>query len=151
MICVKAQNIHTNTKCDFTMKLSKFYSFGETQSQIIVCSCLTFFLLWVKLFAVYATSARKSGRVELLPNLMSAKILRNHFWMVLFSYFWISDCWRAKISLVLDTSAPCFYRTRVRSLFTLVTIELTDPLTHWLLFCKLDWCHPGVWRSGTGG
>ena len=34
------------------------------------------------------------------------------------------------------------YRTRVRSLFTLVT----DWLTNSLLFSKLYWCDPGVWR-----
>ena len=38
------------------------------------------------------------------------------------------------------------YRTRVRSLFTLVTDSLTNRLTHWLLFRKLYWCDPGVWR-----
>ena len=47
-------------------------------------------------------------------------------------------------------SQKLFYRTRVRSLFTLVTNSLThwltDSLTHWLLFSKLDWCHPGDWR-----
>ena len=32
------------------------------------------------------------------------------------------------------------------SLFTLVTHSLTDWLTHWLLFSKLYWCDPGVWR-----
>ena len=35
-----------------------------------------------------------------------------------------------------------FYRTQVRSLFTLVT----DSLTHSVTFSKLDWCNPGVWR-----
>ena len=35
-----------------------------------------------------------------------------------------------------------FYRTRVRSLVMLVS----DWLTHSLLFSKLDWCDPGVWR-----
>ena len=35
-----------------------------------------------------------------------------------------------------------FYRTRVRSLFTLVTNWLTDSL----LFSRLDWCDPCVWR-----
>ena len=51
-----------------------------------------------------------------------------------------------------------FYRTRVRSLVMLVTHSLTnwlthwlpfsklDSLTHWLLFSKLDWCDPGLWR-----
>ena len=38
------------------------------------------------------------------------------------------------------TSKSCFYRTRVRSLFTLVTNSLTHWLTHWLLFSKLYWC-----------
>ena len=38
------------------------------------------------------------------------------------------------------------YRTRVRSLFTLVTNSLTNWLTNWLLLSKLDWCYPGVWR-----
>ena len=44
-------------------------------------------------------------------------------------------------------SVPCtlFYRTRVRSLFTLVTNSLTHWLTDWLLFSKLDWCDPGGW------
>ena len=35
-----------------------------------------------------------------------------------------------------------FYRTRVRSLFTLVTHWLTDSVT----FSRLDWCDPGMWR-----
>ena len=35
-----------------------------------------------------------------------------------------------------------FYRTRVRSLVMLVS----DWLTNSLLFSKLDWCDPGVWR-----
>ena len=35
-----------------------------------------------------------------------------------------------------------FYRTRVRSLGMLVS----NSLTNWLLFSKLDWCGPGVWR-----
>ena len=39
-----------------------------------------------------------------------------------------------------------FYRTRVRSLFTLVTHSLTNSLTHSLLFSKLDWCDPVAWR-----
>ena len=39
-----------------------------------------------------------------------------------------------------------FYRTRVRSLVMLVTNSLTHSLTDWLLFSKLDWCDPGVWR-----
>ena len=39
-----------------------------------------------------------------------------------------------------------FYRTRVRSLFTLVSNWLTDWLTHWLLFSTLDWCDPGMCR-----
>ena len=39
-----------------------------------------------------------------------------------------------------------FYRTRVRSLFTLVTNSLTHWLTHSLLFSKLYWCDPGVRR-----
>ena len=38
------------------------------------------------------------------------------------------------------------YRTRVRSLFTLVTNWLTHWLTDSLLFNKLYWCDPGVWR-----
>ena len=41
----------------------------------------------------------------------------------------------------------CFnYRTRVRSLGMLVSNSLTHWLTDWLLFSKLDWCGPGVWR-----
>ena len=36
-----------------------------------------------------------------------------------------------------------FYGTRVRSLLPL---SLTDSLTHFVLFSKLDWCDPGVWR-----
>ena len=40
----------------------------------------------------------------------------------------------------------CFYRNRVRSLVVLVTHSLTHWLTHSLLFSKLDWCDPGVWR-----
>ena len=36
----------------------------------------------------------------------------------------------------------CFYRTRVRSLVMLVTNSLPPSL----LFSKLDWCDPGVWR-----
>ena len=39
-------------------------------------------------------------------------------------------------------SIYCFYRTPVRSLAMLVS----DSLTHWLLFSKLDWCNPGLWR-----
>ena len=39
-----------------------------------------------------------------------------------------------------------FYRTWVRSLGMLVTNSLTHSLTHWLLFSKLDWCDPGLWR-----
>ena len=39
-----------------------------------------------------------------------------------------------------------FYRTRVRSLGMLVTNSLTDWLTDSLLFSKLDWCDPGMWR-----
>ena len=39
-----------------------------------------------------------------------------------------------------------FYRTRVRSLGMLVSNWLTHSLTHSLLFSKLDWCDPGVWR-----
>ena len=39
-----------------------------------------------------------------------------------------------------------FYRTRVRSLGMLVTNSLTNWLTHWLLFSKVYWCDPGVWR-----
>ena len=38
------------------------------------------------------------------------------------------------------------YRTRVRSLAMLVTHWLPNSLTHWLLFSKLDWCNPGMWR-----
>ena len=38
------------------------------------------------------------------------------------------------------------YRTRVRSLFTLVTNSLTNWLTHSLPISKLDWCEPGMWR-----
>ena len=44
------------------------------------------------------------------------------------------------------TCSWIFYRTRVRSLFTLVTNWLTDSLTNSLLFSKLYWCDPGVWR-----
>ena len=36
----------------------------------------------------------------------------------------------------------CFYRTRVRSLGMLVSNSLTNSL----LFNKLDWCDPGMWR-----
>ena len=39
-----------------------------------------------------------------------------------------------------------FYRTRVRSLSTLVTSSLTDSLAHSLLFSKIDWCNHGVQR-----
>ena len=39
-----------------------------------------------------------------------------------------------------------FYRTRVRSLGMLVTNSLTNSLTNWLPFSKLDWCDPGMWR-----
>ena len=39
-----------------------------------------------------------------------------------------------------------FHRTRVRSLGMLVSDSLTDWLTNWLLFSKLDWCDPGMWR-----
>ena len=39
-----------------------------------------------------------------------------------------------------------FYRTRVGSLRMLVTNSLAHSMTHWLLFSKLDWCGPGVWR-----
>ena len=35
-----------------------------------------------------------------------------------------------------------FYRTQVRSLATLVS----NLLTNWLTFSRLDWCGPGVWR-----
>ena len=53
------------------------------------------------------------------------------------------------INRTLSFSRFCrfdFYRTRVRSLFTLVSNSLTHWLTDWLLFSKLDWCDPGVWR-----
>ena len=39
-----------------------------------------------------------------------------------------------------------FYRTWVQSLAMLVTHSLTDWLTNWLPFSKLDWCDPGMWR-----
>ena len=39
-----------------------------------------------------------------------------------------------------------FYRTRVRSLGMLVSDSLTHSLPNSLLFSKLDWCDPGVWR-----
>ena len=52
-----------------------------------------------------------------------------------------------KIQMAFDPPPPSFlenyvgnfYRTRVRSLAMLVT----NWLTHWLLFSKLDWCDPG--------
>ena len=43
------------------------------------------------------------------------------------------DVYRAFYLELID-----FYRTRVRSLATLVT--------HSMLFSRLDWCEPGVWR-----
>ena len=43
-------------------------------------------------------------------------------------------------------SLSSFYRTRVRSLGMFVSDSLTYSLTHSLLFSKLDWCDPGVWR-----
>ena len=46
---------------------------------------------------------------------------------------YVSDC---------DSLWHCFYRTRVRSLAMLVT----NWLTHWLPFSKLDWCDPGTCR-----
>ena len=51
------------------------------------------------------------------------------------------NCCRPRIVIINN-----FYRTRVRSLEMLVTNSLTNWLTHWLLFSKLDWCDPGVWR-----
>ena len=39
-----------------------------------------------------------------------------------------------------------FYRTRVWSLAMLVSNSLTNWLTDWLTFSKIDWCDPGVWR-----
>ena len=39
-----------------------------------------------------------------------------------------------------------FHQTRVRSLAMLVTNSLTHSLTNSLLFSKLDWCDPGMWR-----
>ena len=41
-----------------------------------------------------------------------------------------------------------FYRTRVRSLAIIarLCLSLTNWLTHWVLFSKLDWCDPGMWR-----
>ena len=38
----------------------------------------------------------------------------------------------------------CFYRTRVRSLQ--LAMLVSDSLTDWLAFSKLDWCDLGVWR-----
>ena len=53
---------------------------------------------------------------------------------------------RTSLKLQIDFSIVIivdnFYRTRVRSLGMLVT----NWLTHWLLFSKLDWCDPSVWR-----
>ena len=53
--------------------------------------------------------------------------------------------------LMMSQQLPnVFYRTRVRSLFTLVTNSLTNSLTHSLThsvtLSKLYWCDPGVWR-----
>ena len=59
---------------------------------------------------------------------------------------------RRKVGYEFRNNIPpyFFYRTRVRSLAMLVTHSLThsltDPLTDSLLFSKLDWCDPGVWR-----
>ena len=39
-----------------------------------------------------------------------------------------------------------FYRTRVRSFVGYPCQWLTHSLTHSLLFSRLDWCDPGVWR-----
>ena len=39
-----------------------------------------------------------------------------------------------------------FYRTRIRSLAMLVSNWLPNLLTDWLLFSKLYWCDPGMWR-----
>ena len=45
-------------------------------------------------------------------------------------------------SILTSNEKVNYYRTRVRSLVILVS----DSLTHWLLFSKLDWCDRGVWR-----
>ena len=58
--------------------------------------------------------------------------------------YWI--CTLSPIQSKKRPSVKHFYRTRVRSLFTLVTNWLTDWLTDWLLFSKLDWCDSGLWR-----
>ena len=51
-----------------------------------------------------------------------------------------------KFFVKVDIQDMIFYRTRVRSLAMLVTHWLTHSLTHELLFSKLYWCDPGVWR-----
>ena len=50
------------------------------------------------------------------------------------------------LCLVFSGRIDHFYWTRVRSLVMLVSNSLTHWLTHSLLFSKLDWCDPGVWR-----
>ena len=71
---------------------------------------------------------------------------------------WRSQAWNVTSKTKYDLKEVCwkdckevntsgyFYRTRVRSLAMLVTHWLTDSLTNWLPFSKLDWCDPGVWR-----
>ena len=76
-----------------------------------------------------------------------------------FHHFYQHNCWsvctsnldavklyinlKMAVQLMLKFS---FYRTRVRSLTMLVTNSLTNWLTHSLLFSRLDWCDPSVWR-----
>ena len=57
--------------------------------------------------------------------------------------YWYSNMTHTRFFLL---SFFTFYQTRVRSLFILVTHSLTNWLTDSLLFSKLDWCNPGVWR-----
>ena len=67
-----------------------------------------------------------------------------------------AKCWRIPLHFIIRlcyhmkyssfANYDDFYRTRVRSLAMLVTHSLTDSLTNWLLFSKLDWCDPGLWR-----
>ena len=70
-----------------------------------------------------------------------------------FAHFSNTDCGFAlyfhKVRMAVGI-VHYFYRTRVRSLAMLVSDSLANSLTHWLthslLFSKLDWCDPGVWR-----
>ena len=108
-------------------------------SQIISkISC--FILSWLKISFLLVITYLVSSQFVFICNLVS----------ILSSTFCLNATVWHQTLLWMCLLERRFYRTRVRSLFTLVTNSLTHSLTHWLtdwlLFSKLDWCNPGVWR-----